>query len=297
MDSKKKATTVVEQIEKLKSRGMIIEDEEKAKEYLLDIGYFRLGFYWFPFEKTYPRKKNRNHIMKDNTNLDYVIKLYYFDFDLRNLFLRYISRIEINFRTKLIYYVSNFYKADPYWYVSSAVIKEKLLTDKEYKKQLSELSREDVVRIDRQHHDGCKYSPAWKAIEFMSFGMIIRLYENLKSNHLLCDIAKVYDFNHPSQFIDYLNALRRLRNYCAHGKVLFDLDLSQAIGGGPLGNLGNNKTNLAGVYFVLKYLLEKISRNRVVELQASMLEIFEKVPYTVLRDIISNCSGLKKDNL
>ena len=51
----KKATTIDEQIAKLLSRGMVIDDVEKAKENLLDIGYFRLGFYWFPFEKTYPQ--------------------------------------------------------------------------------------------------------------------------------------------------------------------------------------------------------------------------------------------------
>ena len=52
------ATTIDEQIKLLKDRGMNIEDEVKARENLMDIGYFRLGFYWFPFEKTYPRKNN-----------------------------------------------------------------------------------------------------------------------------------------------------------------------------------------------------------------------------------------------
>lgn len=52
----KKATTIDEQIALLKSRGMVIDDVKKAKENLFDIGYFRLGFYWFPFEATYPRK-------------------------------------------------------------------------------------------------------------------------------------------------------------------------------------------------------------------------------------------------
>ena len=52
-----KATIVEEQIALLESRGMKIEDKDKAKENLLDIGYYRLGFYWFPFEKTYPRNR------------------------------------------------------------------------------------------------------------------------------------------------------------------------------------------------------------------------------------------------
>ena len=61
------ATTIDEQIKLLKDRGMNIEDEVKARENLMDIGYFRLGFYWFPFEKTYPRKNKRDHNFKEGT--------------------------------------------------------------------------------------------------------------------------------------------------------------------------------------------------------------------------------------
>ena len=60
----KRATTIEEQIILLKDRGMTIEDEEKAKEILLDIGYYRLGFYWFPFEKTYPQKGEKRSRME-----------------------------------------------------------------------------------------------------------------------------------------------------------------------------------------------------------------------------------------
>lgn len=41
----KQATTYDEQIRILRSRGVVISDVAKAKEYLADIGYYRLGFY------------------------------------------------------------------------------------------------------------------------------------------------------------------------------------------------------------------------------------------------------------
>ena len=44
-----KAISIDEQIQLLHSRGIVINNEEKAKEVLFDVGYFRLGFYWFPF--------------------------------------------------------------------------------------------------------------------------------------------------------------------------------------------------------------------------------------------------------
>jgi abortive infection bacteriophage resistance protein len=81
----KQATTVEEQIEKLKSRGMVLDiGEAKAKEILSDIGYFRLGFYCFPFEKNYPQIKNRTHQYTQDSKISDVVNLYYFDFDLRN---------------------------------------------------------------------------------------------------------------------------------------------------------------------------------------------------------------------
>ena len=239
-----KATIVEEQIALLESRGMKIEDKDKAKENLLDIGYYRLGFYWFPFEKTYPRKVRRNHEFIDNTQLDYAIKLYYFDFDLRNIFLRYISRIEVNFRTTIIYHVSNTYKENPYWYVDSSVIGKEMIASSDYQKVLSDLSKESVLRLDKKEHYKRDFPPAWKALEYMSFGTIIKLYDSLKNPHLRCDISKVYGMNSPSQFSNYINTVRKLRNYCAHGKVLFDLNLNEAIGNGPLGNLGNRKNSV-----------------------------------------------------
>lgn len=57
----KSATTIDHQINLLKSRGLTVHDGEKAREILLDIGYYRLGFYLFPFEKTYPELRNRSH--------------------------------------------------------------------------------------------------------------------------------------------------------------------------------------------------------------------------------------------
>lgn len=42
---KKKATTIEEQLEIIKERGIILDySEEKCKEILSDIGYFRFGY-------------------------------------------------------------------------------------------------------------------------------------------------------------------------------------------------------------------------------------------------------------
>lgn len=109
----KQAMTLRSQVNLLRNRGMIITDEIKAQEVLLDVGYYRLGFYWFQFEKSYPAKHNRTHEFVAGTNFDDAVKLYYFDYKLRSILLYYINRIEINFRNFLTYTLSNNYVDNP----------------------------------------------------------------------------------------------------------------------------------------------------------------------------------------
>ena len=93
----KQASTVEQQIEKLKRGGMLMDiPEEKVKEILSDIGHFRLGFYYFPFETTYPEKKNRQHKYCEGTKFSDAVALYYFDVDLRNILLKYLISDLIN---------------------------------------------------------------------------------------------------------------------------------------------------------------------------------------------------------
>lgn len=129
----KPATTIDEQLDLLKTRGLAIQDEDKAREILLDIGYYRLGFYLFPFEKSYPQLRNRTHEYIDGATFEDAVKLYYFDFDLRLLLTRYLTRIEIAFRTALIYNLSNKYSPNSVWFISPSVVSRSYARDFENK--------------------------------------------------------------------------------------------------------------------------------------------------------------------
>ena len=288
----KLATNVDEQIAKLESRGMTIGDKDKAKECLLDIGYFRLGFYWFPFEKSYPRKVKRTHEFKDGTCFEYAIRLYYFDYDLRNILLKYINRVEINFRTKLIYHASNRYKQDPFWYQDSKYVNKAFLEDDVMEKAMKDASKEDVIIQDMKARKR-NISPAWKAMEFFSFGAAISLYDNMKEGPLKCEISNLYGISSPNNFLSYIDTVRKLRNYCAHGKVLFDKNLPEAISNGPLGYLGNSKTQLFGAYRVLEYLLGQVSQNRVQDMKQEVKALFDKMPDDIVKQIILQNSGFQ----
>ena len=79
----KLATTIEQQLQILKSRGLTFLDEAKAREILLDFGFYRLGFYLFPFEKSFPNLNNRTHEYVDGATFEDAVNLYYFDFDMR----------------------------------------------------------------------------------------------------------------------------------------------------------------------------------------------------------------------
>lgn len=174
----KKAYTIDQQIARLKSNGMAFDDEEKAKEILLDVGYYRLGFYSFPYEIKFPCLEHRDHKLKPGTTFKNVYDLYEFDSRLRRLLLNALDRIEVNIRTKLIYNISLRYIDDPCWFVNRKYVTSKFVND--FEEQVYAVMRKNpIIQCHHANHPGI-YAPAWKTIEFMTIGNIITLYDSLK---------------------------------------------------------------------------------------------------------------------
>ena len=82
----------------LKSRGLVISDEDKAVRYLESIGYYRLSAYMYPFLKV-PKE---THQYKDGTTFQQVLNLYRFDKKLRMLLLNEIEKVEIAIRRAIM---------------------------------------------------------------------------------------------------------------------------------------------------------------------------------------------------
>lgn len=289
----KYATTLDEQIEILKNRGLVINNEEKAKEVLLDIGYYRFGSYLFPFEKNYPNKKNRDHIYKDGTNFFDASDLYYFDCDLRRLLMKYLNRIEINIRTYIIYYVSNRYKTKPCWFISYAVMKSGYVNSF-YTTVYSAKTFQDNPTIIGHHkkYPMDRYAPACKTIEIMTIGNIQVLYNNLKNPDIQTSIAQHYGVAKISIFQSYFETIRKIRNMCAHGNVLFDTKLPKRLPYGPAGNFNQpDNSNIIGIIGVVKYFIQQISVHRYNELCTELEDLLNSIKNEKVREILKNISG------
>lgn len=269
-----KATTIDEQIKKLSDRGMIFKNEveiEKAKEVLLDVGYYRLGFYWYYFQN------NKTHHFNEDVNLNDIVKLYYFDFDLKMLLLRYIYRIEVHFRTQLIYFASNHYSDNNTWYVDPKIVDSQIF--KEFNNIYFNLKTKNNILI--KHHNKyhpCDYAPAWKVFEFLTFGQTFKFYSNLKNEELKKKISAVYGFRDVSLLNNYFTALINIRNICSHNGILFDYN--QAYGIKRIPNLKyriktGNTTNVNASIRLLLFILSKISKNRADELEVELKKLFK----------------------
>ncbi len=218
------ATNTDEQINILKRRGMNFDcNLEKVKEHLLDIGYYRLGFYWNPFEK------DKQHNFEPDTKFSNVIKLYYLDFDLGFLLMKALNRIEVHIRTQMVYHLSNKYRENPTWFVDPKVVKRDFIDDfsRNHYKNLKKYSRP----IQRHHkkHLNDRFAPAWKTLEFMSLGSIFKLYINLRSKEDKELVANQFGIKSVKLFTNYFQALKNLRNICAHGGLLYDSNSPFAI--------------------------------------------------------------------
>ncbi len=291
-----KAITLDEQIALLRSRGMIISDEEKAKEVLFDVGYYRLGFYWFPFEETYPNKNNRTHKFNSGADFDDAVNLYYFDFKLRNILLKYLSRIEINFKTCLTYIVSNAYPKSPTWFVDPSVVNKKQISTFDEKVYTTKFKQTGVIAYHHKTHINDKYAPAWKTLEFMTFGSAISLYCALNDDTLKEKVSKHYNINKIAVFENYIKLILDIRNTCAHGDILYDFAPIKSIRKGPalMKGVGESQ-NLFGAIKIILYMIKQVSINRYNDLKGEIFKLIQE--YNVraeVKNIIQTISGLSE---
>ena len=283
----KSATNINEQLKLLKTRGMVIEDEAKAKEILLDIGYYRLGFYWFHMEKSYPSKKNRQHIFKHGASFKSATDLYYADFRIRNILLPYLSRIEVNLRTYVIYHISNHFIANPTWFSDEAVMSRDFISS--LPEKYTSIKKNDTIRFHHHKYPNDKYAPAWKTLEYMTLGDIIMVIKNLSSINLQKDIAQHFGITNLDVFYSYMDTIRVVRNFCAHGHSIFDIRLNKSIKAGALKDSMTNEMhhNICGVLLVMFYLLDKISSNRCNELKNQLKDEILSQENVVINPILS----------
>lgn len=236
---------------------------------------------------------------KKNTKFSSVIGLYYLNVDLRNILLKYLKRIEVNFRTKIIYYVSNHYKNDPIWYTDPKLMKPWFidkLDSKLYTKKF--ISENKPIKLHHTKYRNDKYAPAWKTFEFLTFGAIVTIFNALKEESLQNKIANIYGLNNLNTFINFIFTIKYIRNICAHSGVVYDLNFPKGIYKIPKTKFtDNNNQSLDAGIKTLAFILKTVSSNRQIDLQQELDQLFNQFKGSVLEDVIVNKIGYKYNKL
>lgn len=215
----KPALTYTEQIEQLVSRGLEIDNTERAIHLLESISYYRLSGYWYPL-----LQDKEEHIFKPNSSFDTAFKMYSFDRALRVLIIRELEKIEVSIRAKMIYILSHEYS--PFWHLENKYFKnpgfhnktiEKL--DNEYRRS----SEEFIIKFRQKYND--PLPPSWILLEISSFGSISSLYSNLINGTPKRQVANYFGLS-DSVLQSWMHCIVYIRNMCAHHSRLWNNNLN-----------------------------------------------------------------------
>lgn len=225
--------TIDEQIDILRSRGMIIGDIETARKALESISYYRLSGYSYPFRQYDRKRRTRSDQFTPETNLEQVLALYRFDERLRTTTFQELSRIEVGLRALIGYTLGTDH---PYLHLASLRLgpsgfdKENNHETDEYRRWISSYNRnlrrsqEDFIQHYKSEYSG--KLPIWVAVHILEWGQLAMLFK-MAPIHCQDSIASSLQLSRP-QINSWLDKLRILRNICAHQGRLFNRTLRKA---------------------------------------------------------------------
>lgn len=224
----KKFRNLDEQIEILKARGMIIDDEAFAKSTLLRENYFFLNGY-------------RHLFMQEHNNKKYLPKVYFeeqyslflFDRQFRNIIFKNLLIIENNLKSIISYQLSRKYGYREKDYLKPSNFDNSPAKQRQINDLLKKMKRQ--VRVNGTQHSATShyinnygYIPLWVLVKVLSFGIVSEMYSVLKLEDRMT-IAKIYNID-TDQLTNYLPILANYRNLCAHEDILFENRTQRVIG-------------------------------------------------------------------
>lgn len=256
--------TYEQQINKLTSEKMLyISSEEYARETLENLSYYSLiGGYREPF------KHAASGNYKHGVTFEEIVSLYFFDEELRTLFLKYILHIERHMKSVISYHFCEKYgeRQQEYLNPNNYTLTPKNTNDvnrliHSIKKAVSLPSRYTYI----SHHAN-KYSniPLWVAMNALTFGQVSKMYQYIP-NDIQYKISQRFSHTTERELHQFITVTARCRNICAHGERLFSFHIRETIPNTALheklgisqknGQYIYGKQDLFSVVIALRYLI------------------------------------------
>ena len=203
--------TYKEQIELLKSRGLIINNDSAAEEILRKMNYYRLSAYSLTL-----RKDDKFY---SGVCIEDIVALYDFDALLRSIIFEYSSKVETSFRAYIAYYHAQ--KYGPLGYLNNQNFDNELNHSKFLTDLFNNIQRSsDIFVIHHKENKDAIY-PIWVAIEETTFGALSKMYKNMLVEDRNA-VAKTY-YGLSREYIEnFTQCASVARNISAHGARLYN---------------------------------------------------------------------------
>jgi len=221
----KKPLSVSEQVQKLKHRGLIINDVQFAEKTLAQISYYRLRAYTYPFQDN----KDPDSPFIEKVTFEFIIDLYRFDQKLRILIFDAIEKIEISLRTQIIYHYALQYGS--HWQTNPSLYRDTARFAKHLESLNREIERSDETFIKHYKEKYHKPSqpPSWMSLEVASMGTLSKLYQNTKDGDAKRTVADNFGVIKICNLENWMFCFSSVRNICAHHGRLWNRRLSSII--------------------------------------------------------------------
>lgn len=220
MSSNKVFKTLDEQVEILRSKGLIVDDVDFAKDILLRENYFFISGYRHIFMTN--SKENK---FMPGTTFEELYAMFSFDRNMRNILFKHILIIENNIKSLISYELSKKYGFKEKDYLNVDNFTQNPMKVRQVHDILDKMRRQ--IRVNGKQHTATLhylsnygYIPLWILVKVLSFGIVSELYTILKEEDQLA-ISNFYGIDPPTLSI-YLSVLSNYRNLCAHEDILYD---------------------------------------------------------------------------
>lgn len=212
--------TLEQQIEILESRGLVINDYDKAKNILLRENYFFINGY-----RHLLLKPGQTNEFIEGSTFEELYSIFLFDRRIRNIMFKNILIIENNIKSIISYQMSKKYGYREKDYLNPKHFRQESFKVSQVNDIINKMKRQ--IRLNGKQHRATMhyisnygYIPMWVSVKVLSFGIISELYSILKEEDQK-EIASFYGISSYDLNI-YLSLLANYRNLCAHEDILYD---------------------------------------------------------------------------
>lgn len=254
-----------EQVEILRSKGLIIEDEELTKQILLRENYFFINGYRVLLMNSYADK---SFII--GATFRELYSIFLFDRYMRNILFKNLMIIENQLKSIISYQLSKKYGYRDKDYLNPKNFTSDKTKSRRVKDVIEKMKRQ--IRINGANHmatmhyiNNYGYIPLWVLVKVLSFGIVCELFSILKQEDKI-SVADMFSVN-TDYLESFLPILSNYRNLCAHEDIVYEHRTEKSIVNTPMHErlhipqMDNEyiygKNDIFSVIIILKYLLRE----------------------------------------